>query len=109
MYLRLKSAGIFYKVLNTPERIDIIEKMGHLERAMRSSFKSRYLLSRDRPRVARLLRTCRRTSAEFACSSGDADRSCQPLDAGTPARRASSQELAKIQTRTREYFRRLFG
>ena len=32
MYLRLKSAGIFYKVLNTPERIDIIEKMGHLER-----------------------------------------------------------------------------
>jgi glutamate-ammonia-ligase adenylyltransferase len=33
MYLRLKSAGIFYKVLNTPERIDIIEKMGHLDRA----------------------------------------------------------------------------
>ncbi len=32
MYLRLKSAGIFFKVLNTPERIDIIEKMGHLER-----------------------------------------------------------------------------
>ncbi|HYZ86289.1 MAG TPA: glutamine-synthetase adenylyltransferase, partial [Bryobacteraceae bacterium] len=33
MYLRLKSAGIFFKVLNTPERIDIIEKMGHLERS----------------------------------------------------------------------------
>src|SRR5262249_41530490 len=32
MYLRLKGAGIFFKVLNTPERIDIIEKMGHLER-----------------------------------------------------------------------------
>ena len=32
MYLRLKSAGVFYKVLNTPERIDVIEKMGHLER-----------------------------------------------------------------------------
>ncbi len=32
MYLRLRSAGIFFKVLNTPERIDIIEKMGHLER-----------------------------------------------------------------------------
>ncbi len=32
MYLRLKSAGFFFKVLNTPERIDIIEKMGHLER-----------------------------------------------------------------------------
>jgi glutamate-ammonia-ligase adenylyltransferase len=33
LYLRLKSAGIFYPVLNTPARIDIIEKMGHLERA----------------------------------------------------------------------------
>lgn len=32
MYLRLKGAGIFFKVLNTPQRIDIIEKMGHLDR-----------------------------------------------------------------------------
>ncbi|HZS53466.1 MAG TPA: glutamine-synthetase adenylyltransferase [Bryobacteraceae bacterium] len=33
MYLRLKGAGMFFKTLNTPERIDIVEKMGHLERA----------------------------------------------------------------------------
>ena len=32
MYLRLRGAGIFYRVLNTPERIDVIEKMGHLDR-----------------------------------------------------------------------------
>jgi [glutamine synthetase] adenylyltransferase / [glutamine synthetase]-adenylyl-L-tyrosine phosphorylase len=32
MYLRLRSAGMFFKVLNTPERIDIVEKMGHLDR-----------------------------------------------------------------------------
>ncbi len=32
MYLRLKGAGVFFKVLNTPERVDILEKMGHLER-----------------------------------------------------------------------------
>jgi glutamate-ammonia-ligase adenylyltransferase len=32
MYLRLKGAGIFFRVLNTPERIDVIEKMGHLDR-----------------------------------------------------------------------------
>ncbi|MDQ6662763.1 MAG: glutamine-synthetase adenylyltransferase [Acidobacteriota bacterium] len=32
MYLRLRGAGMFFKVLNTPERIDIVEKMGHLER-----------------------------------------------------------------------------
>src|SRR5260370_42513261 len=33
MYLRLKGAGIFYRVLNTPARIDVIAKMGLLERA----------------------------------------------------------------------------
>lgn len=33
MYLRLRGAGIFFKQLNTPHRIDIVEKMGHLERA----------------------------------------------------------------------------
>jgi len=32
MYLRLRSAGVFFKVLNTPARIDIVEKMGHLDR-----------------------------------------------------------------------------
>ena len=32
LYLRLRSAGVFFKVLNTPERVDVLEKMGHLER-----------------------------------------------------------------------------
>jgi [glutamine synthetase] adenylyltransferase / [glutamine synthetase]-adenylyl-L-tyrosine phosphorylase len=32
MYLRLRGAGMFFKKLNTPERIDVVEKMGHLER-----------------------------------------------------------------------------
>lgn len=32
MYLRLRSAGVFFKVLNTPERIEKLEQMGHLER-----------------------------------------------------------------------------
>ena len=33
MYLRLKSAGFFFKQLSTPRRIEIIEQMGHLEAA----------------------------------------------------------------------------
>jgi [glutamine synthetase] adenylyltransferase / [glutamine synthetase]-adenylyl-L-tyrosine phosphorylase len=32
MYLRLRGAGIFFRVLNTPERIEVIEQMGHLDR-----------------------------------------------------------------------------
>lgn len=31
MYLRLRGAGMFFKVLNTPERIEVLEQMGHLE------------------------------------------------------------------------------
>ena len=33
MYLRLKGAGMFYKSLNTPERIEVVENMGHLDYA----------------------------------------------------------------------------
>ena len=33
LFLRLKAGGLFFKVLNTPERINIIEATGHLERA----------------------------------------------------------------------------
>src|SRR5919199_2321111 len=32
MYLRLRGAGIFYKALNTPERIEVIEAIGHIPR-----------------------------------------------------------------------------
>ena len=30
MFLRLRGAGVFFRVLNTPERIDVIERMGSL-------------------------------------------------------------------------------
>jgi len=33
MYLRLKTAGIFFKVLNTPARIEVLESMGNLDHA----------------------------------------------------------------------------
>jgi glutamate-ammonia-ligase adenylyltransferase len=32
MYLRLKDAGVYYRVLNTPERIEVLESMGHLDK-----------------------------------------------------------------------------
>jgi [glutamine synthetase] adenylyltransferase / [glutamine synthetase]-adenylyl-L-tyrosine phosphorylase len=33
MHLRLRSAGIYYKVLNTPARIEVLENMGQLDRS----------------------------------------------------------------------------
>ena len=32
MFLRLKGGGIFFRVLNTPERLSVIEETGHLDR-----------------------------------------------------------------------------
>jgi [glutamine synthetase] adenylyltransferase / [glutamine synthetase]-adenylyl-L-tyrosine phosphorylase len=32
MYLRLKSAGVFFRVLNTPARIEVLESMGDIDR-----------------------------------------------------------------------------
>jgi glutamate-ammonia-ligase adenylyltransferase len=31
LYLRLRGAGMFFKVLNTPKRIEVLEQMGHLD------------------------------------------------------------------------------
>ncbi len=110
MYLRLKSAGIFYKVLNTPERIDIIEKMGHLD-----------------PTDAEFLREAagfyRAIDHGLRVYSGHAEgklpQAQSNLDALThlvsrwipaPANtNALPDRLEQIQTRTREYFTRTFG
>ena len=55
MYLRLRGAGIFYKVLNTPERIDVIEKMGHLTPEDANFLRDAvHLLPRARSRTAPL-------------------------------------------------------
>jgi glutamate-ammonia-ligase adenylyltransferase len=110
MYLRLKSAGIFFPVLNTLERIDIIERMGHLERAdavfladaatlFRAvdhalrvfSGNSGGRLPRTRYKLEAVDRLVSRWTLEHLHD--------QPLDV----------ELEQIQTRTREFFERLFG
>jgi len=109
MYLRLKSAGIFFPVLNTPARIDVIEKMGHLDRA-----DAQFL--RDAATFYRAVDHGLRVSsghAEGTLPTAAAQRDLlsdlvqrwtqdhlhdQPLDV----------ELAQIQRHTRNYFERLF-
>ena len=110
MYLRLKSAGIFFKVLNTPERIDIIEKMGHLDHS-----DAEFL--QDAATFYRAIDHGLRVYSGHA--EGRLPNSPSHLDALTAlVRRWTPEhlhdeplpdELAQIQARTREYFRRLFG
>jgi [glutamine synthetase] adenylyltransferase / [glutamine synthetase]-adenylyl-L-tyrosine phosphorylase len=110
MYLRLKGAGIFYKVLNTPERIDVIEKMGHLDRE-----------DADFLRVAatfyRALDHGQRISTGHA--EGSLPSSPAQLEVLTKLVRRWTPEhlhrerldltLREIRQGTREFFNRLFG
>ncbi|MGE5488993.1 MAG: bifunctional [glutamate--ammonia ligase]-adenylyl-L-tyrosine phosphorylase/[glutamate--ammonia-ligase] adenylyltransferase [bacterium] len=109
MYLRLRGAGIFFKVLNTPARIDVIEKMGHLDRTdadflrdaatfyravdhgLRvSSGHAEGRLPPGGPQLEILENLVRRWTPDHLHD--------QPLDI----------ELAQIQERTREFFDRIF-
>lgn len=110
MYLRLRSAGIFFRVLNTPERIDIIEKMGHLDRSDAMFLQEAATLYRAVDHGLRLY---------SGHAEGKLPQSRVPLDTLTGlVRRWTPQSLegrslpdalAQIQLRTRALFVRLFG
>jgi [glutamine synthetase] adenylyltransferase / [glutamine synthetase]-adenylyl-L-tyrosine phosphorylase len=110
MFLRLKSAGIFYPVLNTPARIDVIEKMGHLDRA-----DAHFL--RDAATFYRAVDHGLRLSTGHA--EGTLPGAPQQLEMLTDLVKRWTpdhlhdqplpEELEQIRTRTREYFNRLFS
>ena len=109
MYLRLKGAGMFFKLLNTPARIDIIEKMGHLERPDANFLRDAATFHRSMDHAMRLLTghpegTLPNAEDQLHTLTDLVERwvpehlSDQPL----------LVEHAKIQHRTREFFNRLF-
>ncbi|QOY86805.1 [protein-PII] uridylyltransferase family protein [Paludibaculum fermentans] len=110
MYLRLRGAGLFFKVLNTPARIEVLEQMGHLDpndahflknaatfyRAVDHGLRlisghTEGSLPNSEWQLQMLTKLVRRWVPEHLCD--------QPL----------GLELLQIQGRTREYFERLFG
>jgi glutamate-ammonia-ligase adenylyltransferase len=110
MYLRLKGAGIFYKVLNTPERIDVIEKMGHLDREDADFLREAATFYRavdhgQRVSTGHAEGSLPTSPAQFEVLTGLVKRWTPPhlheqrLDA----------TLREIRRRTREFFNRLFG
>ena len=110
MYLRLRGADIFYRVLNTPERIDVIERMGHLEREDADFL-------REAAAFYRAVDHGQRVSTGHAEGSlPTAHAQFQVLTSlvsrWTPEhlqRERLDITLRDIRKRTREYFRRLFG
>lgn len=110
MYLRLKSAGIFFKVLNTPERIDIIEKMGHLERKDAEFLQDAATFYRAVDHGLRVYSG--HAEGRLPNSPAHLETLTALVNRWTPEHLHDEplpQELVQIQARTREYFRRLFG
>jgi glutamate-ammonia-ligase adenylyltransferase len=110
MYLRLKSAGIFFKALNTPERIDVIERMGHLERDDAEFLRDAAAIFRA---VDHGIRLYNGQPSDTLPPAGPAfDSIAETVARWTPAAYAQQplrDTLRLIQSRTRETFDRLFA
>ena len=110
MYLRLKSAGIFFKVLNTPERIDVIEQMGHLDRSDAEFLREAATFYRAVDHGLRVYSG--HAEGRLPHSPVQLETLTALVHRWTPAHLHGQPlpiVLEQIQARTREYFRRLFG
>jgi glutamate-ammonia-ligase adenylyltransferase len=109
MYLRLKGAGMFFPVLNTPERIDVIEKMGHLERDEAEFLLQAAVFYRAVDHGLRVLNGHAEgrlpTNPVQANILGDLVSRWTPESLHGPL----PTTLKEIRTRTREFYHRVFG
>ena len=110
MYLRLKGAGIFFKVLNTPERIDVIEKMGHLEREDAEFLRNAATFYRAVDHGLRI--AAGHAEGSLPAAPEQMRVLTELVHRWTPDHlhnRSLDAELAQIRERTREFFDRLFS
>jgi glutamate-ammonia-ligase adenylyltransferase len=110
MYLRLKGAGIFFKVLNTPARIDVIEQMGHLERADAEFLRDAAAFYRAVDHGLRL--SSGHAEGNLPNSESQIELLTDLVHRWTPDHlndQPLKVEQAQIQARTREFFDRVFG
>ena len=110
MYLRLRGAGIFYKVLNTPERIEVIEKMGHLSPEDANFLRDASTFYRALDHGQRL--SIGHTEGSLPTSQAQFDVLTELVNRWTPAHLHEQPldiTLGEIRRRTREFFQRLFG
>lgn len=110
MYLRLKGAGIFYKVLNTPERIDVIEKMGHLEREDAEFLRDAATFYRAIDHGLRI--SLGHAEGNLPAAPEQMRILTELVRRWTPEHlhdRSLDAKLAQIRERTREFFDRIFS
>jgi [glutamine synthetase] adenylyltransferase / [glutamine synthetase]-adenylyl-L-tyrosine phosphorylase len=103
MYLRLKSAGIFFQSLNTPERIEVLESMHHLDRTEAGFLRDAATFYRALDHGLRV----RSGHAEGKLPSGAQQAALAVLIKRWTS--APLEALSNIREHTRELFDRLFG
>ncbi len=110
MYLRLRGAGMFFKSLNTPERIDVVEKMGHLDRSAAELLLEAATYYRALDHALRLVQG--RADAKLPTAASDLDMVANLVRLWTRRRSTAeslSGELADLQFRVRHLFENVFA
>ena len=110
MYLRLRGAGIFYKVLNTPERIEVIEQMGHLTPEDANFLRDASTFYRALDHGQRL--STGHSEGSLPASQAQFEVLTELVKRWTPAHlheHPLDVTLGEIRRRTRDFFQRLFG
>jgi glutamate-ammonia-ligase adenylyltransferase len=110
MYLRLKGAGMFFKSLNTPERIDILEKMGHLDAHDAEFLLQATTFFRALDHAVRLVTG--RAEERLPVSVAEREMVAELMHRWTSERPTAAtleSELQSLQTRTRTMFDRTFA
>jgi glutamate-ammonia-ligase adenylyltransferase len=110
MYLRLKGAGIFYKVLNTPARIDVIEQMGHLEREDADFLRDAAVFFRAVDHGLRVASGY--AGGSLPTSPSQSATLAELVSRWTPEHlrdKRLDRKLGEIRQKTREFFNHVFG
>jgi glutamate-ammonia-ligase adenylyltransferase len=110
MYLRLRGAGMFFKVLNTPARIEVVEQMGHLEPNDAQFLRDAATFYRSVDHGLRLISG--HTEGSLPASNGQLQMLTNLVRRWVPEHLCDQPlplELLQIQERTREIFDRQFG
>jgi glutamate-ammonia-ligase adenylyltransferase len=110
MYLRLRGAGMFFRVLNTPARIEVLEQMGHLEPNDANFLRDAATFYRAVDHGLRLISG--HTEGSLPNSPWQLQMLTKLVGRWVPQHLCDQPlalELLQIQERTREYFDRLFA
>jgi glutamate-ammonia-ligase adenylyltransferase len=110
LYLRLKSAGMFFRVLNTPRRIEVVEQMGHLEPHDADFLRDAATFYRAVDHGLRLMSG--HTEGSLPAGAPALEMLTRLVERWVPAHLCDQplgDELRQIRERTREIFERLFS